>query len=71
MENASGDGTPGKAPGSNVPERSKRFLTFGIKRTAIPETEIREYLKHKFAREAALQLRFNNWADSLGTGTSR
>jgi hypothetical protein len=67
MENAeNGDGTPEKRPGSNVPERSKRFLAFGIKRLAIPESEIREYLTYTFARQAALQLRFNNWEDSLG-----
>ena len=44
MEN--GDSTPETAAveGSKVPERAKRFLTFGIKRVAIPEEEIREYL---------------------------
>ena len=45
MENAeNGDGTPERAPGSTKPERSKRFLSFGIKRLAIPEEEIREYM---------------------------
>ena len=45
MENAeNGDGTPETRTGSNVPLRSKRFLTFGIKRLAVPEIEIREYL---------------------------
>lgn len=67
MENAeNGDGTPESRPGSTVGERSKRFLTFGIKRLAIPEEEIREYLTYRFARQATLQLRFNNWSDSLG-----
>lgn len=67
MENAeNGDGTPESRPGANIGERSKRFLTFGIKRLAIPEEEIREYLTYKFARQAALQLRFNNWSDTLG-----
>ena len=67
MENAeNGDGTPEKAPGSNNPERSKRFLTFGIKRLAIPEQEISEYLTYNFARQASLQLRFNNWSDTNG-----
>jgi hypothetical protein len=38
MENAeNGDGTPETAPGQRIGERSKRFLTFGIKRVAIPE----------------------------------
>jgi hypothetical protein len=67
MENAeNGDGTPETYTGSNVPLRSKRFLTFGIKRLAVPEIEIREYLTYKFARQAALQLRFNNWDDTFG-----
>jgi hypothetical protein len=67
MENAeNGDGTPESRPGTTIGERSKRFLTFGIKRLAIPEAEIREYLTYRFARQAALQLRFNNWSDSLG-----
>ena len=67
MENAeNGDGTPESRPGTNVGERSKRFLAFGIKRLTIPEAEIREYLTYKFARQAALQLRFNNWDDLFG-----
>jgi len=67
MENAeNGDGSAEKTPGANVPERSKRFLTFGIKRLAFPEEEIGEYLTYNFAKEAALQLRFNNWTDTNG-----
>ena len=67
MENAeNGDGTPEKSPGSNNPERSKRFLTFGIKRLAIPEEEIGEYITYNFARQAALQLRYNSWSDTSG-----
>jgi len=66
-ENAeNGDGTPERAPGSSNPERSKRFLTFGIKRLAVPEQEIGEYLTYNFARQAALQLRFNAWSDTSG-----
>lgn len=67
MENAeNGDGTPETRPGSNAAQRSKRFLTFGIKRLAVPEIEIREYLTYTFARQAALQLRYNNWDDTFG-----
>ena len=67
MENAeNGDGTPERAPASNNPERSKRMLAFGIKRLAIPEQEISEFLTYNFALEAALQLRYNNWSDSAG-----
>lgn len=46
--------------------RSKAFLTFGIKRLAIPEEEIKEYLTYHFARQAALQMSFNNWSDDFG-----
>ena len=67
MENAeNGDGTPETAPGSNTPERSKRFLTFGIKRLAVPEEEILEYMTYSFTSQAALQLLYNNWQDGLG-----
>ena len=67
IENAeNGDGTAERAPASNNPERSKRFLTFGIKRLAIPEDEIGEYLTYTFARQAALQLKYNNWSDTIG-----
>ena len=63
MENAeNGDGSAETAPGTKIPERSKRFLTFGIKRLVIPEEEIREYLTYEFARQAALQLQYNNWS---------
>ena len=67
MENAeNGDGTPETAPGARTGERSKRFLSFGIKRIAIPEEEIKEYLGLNFARQAIQQLRHNNWQDTLG-----
>ena len=61
-----GDPTPEMAVGSKTAERSKRFLSFGIKRIAIPEQEIREYLTFNLAKQAALQLRFNNWVDVSG-----
>jgi hypothetical protein len=67
MERAqNGDGTPETAPDSKVGQRSKRFLGFGIKRVAIPEEEIDEYLGFNFARQAINQLRYNNWQESLG-----
>lgn len=67
MENAeNGDGTPERAPATNNPERSKRMLAFGIKRLAIPEQEISEYLTYNFALQASLQLRYNNWSDTAG-----
>ncbi len=67
LENGeNGDPSPEMLKGSKVGERSKRFLSFGIKRIAIPEQEIKEYLTFNLARQAALQLRFNNWTDAAG-----
>src|SRR5262249_4380715 len=67
MENAeNGDGTPETSPGVRIGERSKRFLSFGIKRIAIPEEEIKEYLSLNFARQAIQQLRHNNWHGAWG-----
>lgn len=67
VENAeNGDGSPESIPGTNAPQRSKRFLTFGIKRLIIPEEEIREYISFSFARQAVLQLQFNNWSATQG-----
>lgn len=66
MENAeNGDGTPECAPGTQRAEHSKRFLAFGIKRLIVPEQEIKEYITYQFARQASLQLLFNNWIDSI------
>jgi hypothetical protein len=66
-ENAeNGDSAPESMPGINIPQRSKRFMTFGIKRLIIPEEEIREFITYSFARQAALQLQFNNWSSTQG-----
>jgi hypothetical protein len=56
------DGSSEIGAGSKIPERSKRFLSFGVKRIVIPEEEIREYLTYQFARQAVLQLHFNHWS---------
>jgi len=62
-----GDSTPETAPlpESRIPERAKRFLAFGINRVAIPEEEIKEYLTYHFARQVALQLKFNHWNEGF------
>jgi hypothetical protein len=66
MENAeNGDGTP-ECTLTGSPERSKRFLAFGLKRLAYPETEIREFLTYHFAKQTGLQMLFNNWTDGIG-----
>ena len=61
-----GDNTPETSPDSSTGERSKRFLSFGIKRLLFPEEEIREYLAYNYARQSCLQLKYNHWSDDLG-----
>src|SRR5262249_34925314 len=56
----------GARQGFNFPKRSRRFLTFSLRRLSIEDTEIREFLTYRFARQAVLQLRFNHWDDSHG-----
>jgi len=48
------------------PRRTRNFFSFGIKQVAYPETEIREYLTYSFARQATLQLLYNNWTEGQG-----
>jgi hypothetical protein len=66
IENAENNPEPPleTAPGTSIAERSKRFLTFGIKRLVIPEEEIREFLTFQFARQAVLQLQYNHWSQT-------
>jgi hypothetical protein len=57
---------PECSPATKKPLRSRQFFSFGVKQIAYPEQEIRELLTYEFARQAALQLRFNNWTESSG-----
>lgn len=67
MENAeNGNSSPEATPGAPVGERSVRFLGFGIKRLAIPEEEITEFLSLHFAQQVVRQLESNNWQDGVG-----
>lgn len=68
QENAeNGDSSPETSPNDpNIMERSKRFLTFGLKRIAIPEEEIREYTTLTLANQATQHLLYNNWNDDTG-----
>ncbi len=45
---------------------SFKFMTFGIKRLAIPEQEIREYFAYSYARQAVLQILYNNPSNEVG-----
>ncbi|HAE46004.1 MAG: hypothetical protein CMO30_20605 [Tistrella sp.] len=57
---------PETIPGSDVPARARNFYAFGIKRVAVPEEEITEYLSYRFALSALNQLVYNNWSDTAG-----
>lgn len=60
------DGAGDEYDQANNPTRSRKFMGFGIKRVEYPETEIEEYVTYNFARQAALQLQFNNWQEGTG-----
>lgn len=64
LENHGAD--PEKVPGTDIPARARNFFAFGIKRVAVPEEEITEFLSYRFARAALRQLRYNNWSDAFG-----
>ncbi len=53
---------------SGEASRSRKFLTFGIKRIEYPETEIREYVAYNFARQSTRQLEYNFWQEGIGYG---
>ncbi len=63
MENRS-DKAEGKEGKEQL--RSKMFLAFGVKRLAVPEEEIKEFLTFHFARQAALQMSFRHWDEKYG-----
>lgn len=52
--------------GQQEPLRARNFSSFGVKRIAVPEEEITEYLTASFARQALLQLYYNHWDDRFG-----
>ncbi|MBQ8673069.1 MAG: hypothetical protein IJ511_03315 [Bacteroides sp.] len=62
------DGAGPENDRSNKPARSRKFLSFGIKRIEYPETEIEEYVTYNYARQAARQLQFNMWQEGIGYG---
>tara|TARA_R110002110_G_scaffold415618_1_gene652479 strand:- start:10449 stop:13688 length:3240 start_codon:yes stop_codon:yes gene_type:complete len=52
--------------GTPIDSRSLRFLSFGMKRLAIPIREIEEDYTWSFIRSGLLQTLFNTWNDGLG-----
>ncbi len=60
-----GNGTP-EMEGDDTPVRSKRFAAFGIKRVEYPESEIQEFVTYTFARQVALQFKYNTFVEGIG-----
>lgn len=60
------DGAGPENDNAGQPTRSRKFLSFGIKRIEYPETEIKEYVTYTFVQQATRQLEFNKWDGGLG-----
>lgn len=50
------------------PARSRKFISFGIKRIEYPETEVEDFVTLKYAEQATRQLQYNYWQDGIGYG---
>lgn len=46
-------------------QRSRLFLSFGLKQITYPEEEIKDYLSYSLSQQACLQMLYNNWAQSF------
>ena len=68
LEKCENDGADPESDQSGNPCRSRKFMSFGIKRIEYPETEIEEFVTYNFARQAARQLEFNKWQEGIGYG---
>lgn len=62
------DGAGPERDQSGAPNRSRKFLSFGISRVEYPETEVGEYMAYTYAKEAVKQLMYNMWLDGIGYG---
>lgn len=66
LVNCENDGAGPENDKANQPSRSRKFLSFGIKRVEYPETEIKEYAAYMFAQQTARQFTFNKWDSTQG-----
>ena len=46
-------------------QRSRLFLSFGLKQITYPEEDIRDYLSYSLSQQACAQILYNNWARSF------
>ncbi|MBQ7253364.1 MAG: hypothetical protein IJS30_01665 [Bacteroidales bacterium] len=68
LQERENDGMGPEYDQSDTPTRSRRFISFGIKRIEYPETEIEDFITLKYAEQAARQLQYNYWQDGIGYG---
>lgn len=66
LENCENNGTTPEMDESGEPARSKKFMSFGVKRIEYPENEVKEYVAFKFATQAARQMQYNKWVGGIG-----
>lgn len=62
------DGAGPEANQAGDKVRSRKFMSFGIKRIEFPENEIREFVSYTYASQAARQLTYNYWQEGIGYG---
>lgn len=66
LDSNENEGAAPEEDAAGIASRSRKFLTFGITRVSYPESEIREYVTYRYARQATLQLTYNYWIDGKG-----
>ena len=66
LQNCENSGTTPEMDANNQAVRSRRFMTFGIKRIEYPENEVKEYVAFNFATQAARQMQYNKWVGGIG-----
>lgn len=66
LQNCENSGTTPEIDANNQAVRSRRFMTFGIKRIEYPENEVKEYVAFNFATQAARQMQYNKWVGGIG-----
>lgn len=66
LENCENNGTSPELDDAGQAARSRRFISFGIKRIEYPESEVREYVAFSFANQAARQMQYNKWVAGIG-----
>ena len=68
LVNCENNGSEPEMDQAGHPDRSRKFLSFGITRIEYPESEVSEFVTYTFARQAAAQLTYNYWTGVQGFG---